>query len=428
MAASVQSGPFIVTGGQLYNTTLLSGVSPDLNQDAGPGLTYLGDSLPDFRFWWSGDYLSGRQGVAPAAYSAPFLTSVDQIPAAFGAAVLVAAATVTSGTAMTIKTTNATGFTTGIPIMPFNGVLNSAAVVTPACVLDFGFGFVTGTLNSTTWTVSDSRLFPVGMPLVIAAAGNAAGTAALLTWVTSQASSTTITTNDACVNSSGVTATPVGTGNIWNTREAQSTVYPTAAFPAVAVGPGLFFDPRQCVARGLSITCNNASGVGGVIKAVGYDVFGNPQTESITIAPGTSLVAYGKKAFKAITSLTPQFTDGTYTYSVGTSDVFGFMYRTDEWENTDVYWAGASMTANTGWTIADTTYAGQSSTTGDSRGTIQVSAQGGGSGIGTNNSNGTVSSLAMSGRRLMMAQSITLRNIITANPANPQPFYGQTPA
>ena len=57
---------------------------------------------------------------------------------------------------------------------------------------------------------------------------------------------------------------------------------------------------------------------------------------------------------------------------------------------------------------------------------IQVSASGGGTGIGASASNGTVSGLVMSGRRLEMRHLINIQSILAATPATPQPMFGAT--
>ena len=58
-----------------------------------------------------------------------------------------------------------------------------------------------------------------------------------------------------------------------------------------------------------------------------------------------------------------------------------------------------------------------------------VTAIGGGSGLsGGASTNGTISNLAMSGNRLVLAQRMPLFNVIRGTISNPVPFFGQTQA
>ena len=92
----------------------------------------------------------------------------------------------------------------------------------------------------------------------------------------------------------------------------------------------------------------------------------------------------------------------------GVVDVFGLVQRTDFLEETMVWWAGAlSAGANYGFTAADTT-SPATTTTGDVRGTIQTSAIGGGTGIGSTASNGSVSTITISGNRLRIQSAMTV--------------------
>ena len=163
---------------------------------------------------------------------------------------------------------------------------------------------------------------------------------------------------------------------------------------------------------------------GGTFTVSGYDYLGTLMTQTITVAAGTS-TGWSTKAFKHIASVTPNFTDAN-NYSVGTSDVFGFALRSMAWELTMVAWAGSTMTSNTGWVAADTATA--TATTGDVRGTIQTSASGGGSGIGATVSNGSLSSLALTGRRLFMAHRPRMIDNLATTPTNTVPLFGAAQA
>ena len=415
------SGPVVSWGLLDYLQASLGGPVADLNLDAGPAVLYQGFGIPDLRVLFQKDQSSGHTGVVPMVLAQPRVQSANVIPAAFGTATVAALANVTSGTAMTLVSTNSIAVGVNIPIVPTaatQGAWQGNAVITAPLVLDFGFAFVTGTAASATWTVANSQQFPVNTPIVIAGAG--AGGAPLLTWVTSQVSATSITTNDACVTS--VTAVPVGVGNRWMPREGFPVLAPTAHVPFRAAGIGAFLDPQQALARNLSVTGGtSAAGNAAGITIKGWDVYWQPMTETIA-APAAGVTTFGKKAFKGVLSATPNFTEA-HPYSVGTGDVFGFALRANFWEDTSVCWAAAAMTSSTGWTAPDGTNPA-TATTGDVRGTIQASAQGGGSGIGTTSSNGTVSSLSRSGNRLLLSQMAGFQGLTSGSPFQPQYLYG----
>lgn len=128
------------------------------------------------------------------------------------------------------------------------------------------------------------------------------------------------------------------------------------------------WDPTKLIARAVSIT-GLSSGVGGTVTVKGLDLYGNLQTDTVTLAAGANTVNT-LKAFKAITAVTPNFTD-TINVAVGTADVFGFPGRADIFADVLVYWNNALITANTGFVAADTT-SPATALTGDVRGSYAV--------------------------------------------------------
>ena len=126
-----------------------------------------------------------------------------------------------------------------------------------------------------------------------------------------------------------------------------------------------FYDPAKAIARAVSIT-GVINGAGGAFKVSGYDIYGFPMTETITAAAGVA-TTNGKKAFKYIASVVPQFADA-HTYSVGTTDIYGFPLYCKLWGYAGVAWNSADLTANTGFVAPDATVPA-TATTGDPRGT-----------------------------------------------------------
>lgn len=421
MAVSIIDGPHYAYGNMGAMQLATFGVSePDPNQDAGPNAMFQGNAFLDPRWWFPKDQVQGRTGIVPAHLMMAQARSVNQIPAALGAATIAPLANAATGVPMVLAAANATGITINVPMIPFNqgGIKNAALGANPtnAICLDFGFAFATVVSGNAQITVANAYDFFVGMPLVIAGAGNAGGTVPLLTNVKSIDSTTLITLQNTPLSS--VNPAAIGMGNVWGPDENWSNLAnmtPTAHLPWMAGGPGLFLDPRQAIARAVSIT-GVVSGTGGNFIVRGADIYGVPMSETIAAGAGVSTV-FGKKAFKYIFSVTPQFTDA-HTYSAGTCDTFGFHYRAPTWEDVEVSWNAAYMSATLGYTAPLALITASTATTADVRGTIQTSASGAGSGIGATASNGTVSGLAMSGVRLMIQQSIASNQALYAFPGS----------
>ncbi len=170
-----------------------------------------------------------------------------------------------------------------------------------------------------------------------------------------------------------------------------------------------FFDPTKGIARAVSITAS-ATSAGGNFLVRGYDIFGQAMSERITAV--TNSTVNGKKAFKFVASVTPQFSEGTagHTYSVGTSDVYGLNVRADRFTYVEWTWDVTEVTTSTGFVAADATNPA-TSTTGDVRGTIATPTA----------SNGV--------RRLYAAVGLTVANAVGASFAAVQAgIVGQTQA
>jgi len=129
-----------------------------------------------------------------------------------------------------------------------------------------------------------------------------------------------------------------------------------------------FFDPATCVGRAVTIG-GSASAAGGAFIVNGFDVYGFAMQEQITAAAGAG-PTNGKKAWKAITSVVPQFTDA-HPYSVGTTDIYGLGIFTRRFSHLAVVVAETWITASTGFVAADTT-SPATAITGDVRGTYAL--------------------------------------------------------
>lgn len=400
------------------------------NVDDGPNVAYQGTVFPSIR-----ETTFPKDGVGAGRSSGyldnPQIVTVDNIPQAATTTLIAAAnntttAAITNGVAMVLSTTAAgntvagtPSVATGVPIIPFG----SSTTTTAAVALDFGFTTGTTTAASSSVVVVNTALFTGGQWLVIGGAGNAGKTAALLTQVTGFTNATTITIAPAALGS--LTNAPIGSGNLFNSLTPPSTQFGPVQSTANAATPhwvaGMFrvFDPLQAISRIIAIATTNTSGAGGAFIVNGWDVHGQAMSESITVAAATTTSYYGKKAFKYIKSVVPQFTDATGSYSVGVGDAFGFPVRMDRYEYLNWCYNGVNAINQTGFLAAVLSAA--TNTTGDVRGTLQVSALGGGTSIGTAVASNNTS-------RLFVTQMLPVWNDVAGTPTNTPPFFGVTQA
>lgn len=164
-----------------------------------------------------------------------------------------------------------------------------------------------------------------------------------------------------------------------------------------------FYDQASFLARNVRIT-SGGNDTGITFTVSGYDVYGYPQTETITGASGG--VASGKKAFKWVTGVTHTGSVAS-TVTIGTGDVYGFPLRSDSFGYVYIIWNNTSITANTGFVAADTTNPA-TATTGDVRGTYATQSA----------SDGT--------KRLEIGQTLNIAGLNTTPISNG--IFGVTPA
>jgi hypothetical protein len=398
----------------------------------GPSLTYQGTVFPSLRGTFPKDGVGG--GRSGAYLDNPQFVLVDNIPQAATTTLIAAAnsssvAAITNGVAMTLSTTAAGNVVAGspsvapgVPIIPFG----SAAPVTTAMALDFGFTTGTTTAASSSVVVVNTALFTQGQWIVIGGAGNSGKTACLVTQVSGFTNATTITISPAALGT--LTNAPIGSGDLYNSLTPPSTQFGPSASTANSVTPtwlaGMFkvIDPLQTLARNVSITPVVTTGAGGGFIVNGWDIHSQAMSELITVAASTTTSYYGKKAFKYIKSVVPQFTDNTGSYSVGVGDVFGMPMRMDRYEYLNWCYNGVNAVNTSGFLGAVLSVA--TNTTGDVRGTLQVSVLGNGVATGVI----TVSVPSNNTSRLFMVQTLALWNDMAGTPTNTVPFFGVTQA
>ena len=408
MAETFFEGPAIALGPLIGGGSSKAGTPYN-----GPGAEYQGACVLD-----PSQYPANKDGVGSGRIKAwmnhSYFVMADNIPSAAGTATIAVLQPATlSGTPFTLITVAPGGSGAGVPSLGTSVPIIPSTGGSPVNVAAIDFGFTTGTLvaGNASITVPDSSLLEVGQWLVIGGGGNAAKTLSLFTQVMTVPDATHVTVSPA--PSAALTNAPIASAN-------QFGLFPSGAVPNAATpywngGTLAVFDPLETLARNVSVT-GSTGATGGTVIVTGYDVYNNIMHENLA-APASATTVFGKKAFKYILSAVPQFTDAGHNYSIGTGDVFGFHTRSDKWEYTNVFYNGAFMTATTGWLAGLAPTTASTATTADVRGTVQVSANGGGSPIG----GGTPTTGT---QRLTLFMTIPVTNMLLTTPAYLVPLFG----
>lgn len=409
--------------GPLVNMGAMEDSPATVQTNDGPSYSYQGNAIANVI-----GAAYNKDGVGPGRTSAfldnPRIVTVDNIPQAVSTTAIAAATTVVTATPITLATVNGAGSAAGaptlavaIPIIPFG----ASAVTTAALALDFGFTTGTTAAGSGAIAVSDTTVFTAGQWLIVGGAGNAGKTTSLIT----QVQTITATGITVLPIAGGTLANaPIGAANLFNNLTPPATQFgpsanvPTAWAPDLVGGALRLRNPLEMLARCISIGATSTAGAGGAFLVSGWDVYGQPMTETITPAAATTAFVYGKKAFKFIKSVVPQFTDSTGQYSVGFGDTFGFPLRQDRWETIEEMYNNTRVVTGVGF-LAPVLTNPATAATGDVRGTVQLS---------TNGANTAVASPVVATtdgtKRLTIIQTLPLWNDISATPLNTVPFIG----
>ena len=348
MSITANSGPYISFGQTPYGN--------EYNPDLAPSLFWGGVARLDPRTNFT--YLPGQgSGSFTAGFATSDTMTINYAPYTLSTSAIAAAANVVSGTAMTLVSSNSTS--TGVSVNASCINQTTGATVTGLLMVD-GYASFTGVVASNVLTVS-SLTGTVTVGMTLSGTGVATGTivSAQLTGPAGGAGTYTVTGN-ATVSSTTITGQTTGTASLGQPFGQSQTVY--------------VWNPQALVSRAVSVT-GSASSTGGNILISGYDIYGAPMSEVIAAPAGASTVN-GKKEFKYIASVTPQFTDA-HNYSVGTTDIYGLPLRSDFFGDVAINYNATAITANTGYTAAVTT-SPATATTGDVRGTyaLQSAADG----------------------------------------------------
>lgn len=396
MTATTLTGPLITAGNMMDG---LSGSPQNTAAAAGPNLEYHSAGFLDVRYWPLNKEQTGQPGAIPAFYHDPDCITVNAVPSAVGAT-LVAAQRATNGTALALVTGPVAGINLNVPYQNFA----TRATATGGVALDLGIETPTVTASSKTVTVANSSVYRTGQPIIITHVGNAAGTTHLFTYVVTIPTATSITIADTPLASNSTTSRIcTGLPGWANLNGATPARRPTVYAPYISGGPGLFYDETQGVERGVKIS--STAGPGGAFKLSGADIYGQTQTETITLGSGASS-GLSLKTYKMINSVVPAFSDTSGNYSVVTQDLYGFAFRSDFWEFAAVSFGGNAVSSSTGWTAGNQT---SPNVNASPRGTyaLQTSSQG--------------------ASRLVIYQNLPFLNVVRSSPDNPSPLFGVTP-
>src|SRR6266853_1568075 len=385
----------------------------------GPGLEYQANAFPDVR-WFPTRKDGIGPGRVPSHLNSPFTVSADTVPSAAAVATLAAAQALTAATPMTLVTVAPGGSaqsvpsTARVPLVPFQQ--NAGAVVIVSAI---DLGFTTGNITAGSVTVSniaDSSVFQAGQWVCIGGAGNSAKTASLFAQVVGFPSATSITLSTPSLGT--LTAAPIANTNYPAGPYSQPNTFPSGVDPYSVAGLARLFNPVEGLARCVSVTGNAASSAQSM-AITGYDIYGNLMHETIAFAGGAT-TKFGQKAFKYLLSAVASATDAGHLVSIGIGDTFGIHLRSDKWEFMNLFYNGNFVAAQTGsgWLTSDKTNPA-TATTGDVRGTWQVSANGNGA-----TPSFTGQAVTDGVKRLGIFQTIPLFNNIAGTPLNAIPMYG----
>ena len=370
MSNTAFSGPMIVFG---QNPLSPSDYNPDIG---GSSLFYAGAGFLDPRLTYT--YLPGESQSALDFGWLGFdnITTLSAVPYSAAAAAIVASANPTSATLSLVTTSSST---TGV-YYSTSFVRADTGATDTVLALD-AYASVTGTVANGILTVTaSSSQMPIGPGMVIL---TTSGTVSQGTALGSQIIAQLTTTGTYSSVSQGTTGTYQLTGNLTATSGTVTLAYQTpsqCAVPNNAQTPSQAnWSPQALLGRAVSITAA-ASATYATATVNGYDIYGYPMSEAITISAGSAV--NGKKAFKYIKSvvLSGGTADTTHAYSVGTADVFGLPLRSDTFgdiivNNATSLVATTLITAATNYLPADRTT--PSATTADVRGTFAATSSSG---------------------------------------------------
>jgi hypothetical protein len=369
MTVSAWSGPIITFGNET--------VAADYNPEGAASLFFHGTGYLDHRspFTYYPGQNFGQKTLGWLGSGARHMKTIYGPPVTKSTTLISGAgAHITAATAMTLISSTVAGAAVGVTVPRSDTNVNVTGLIAldplaMSCTANL-------TLNSNVLTVTatgtGSGNHPLGIsPGMVLTDGTTAGN--IPTGATIVAFGTGTGGLGTYIMSAAATATASG-----DTVTGLYTGFPNATpFGDYASGAQTvwLYNPKMMISRAVSITSTTSqvSGINFVVN--GLDVYGYPMSETITTSGTSATTTNGKKAFKYIKSVTPDTTDGTGNYSVGTLDIVGLPIRSEKFQvgaefDVALEMNNAVITSTTGYTTAVLTTA--TATTGDVRGTYAL--------------------------------------------------------
>ena len=393
MGQSVFTGPVISAGG-------FAGAPPgsqpaEYSVEIGPSIFWQGTGLlaPGV-----GSKDQKGMGAFPALFLSSSIIALSQVIQGAGVA-LTQAGIATTGVPLPITPTYAAGRAPGTP---YGGQLGVGIET------GFAAGITTANSGAVTVAANDAWRFAAGQFVSIAGAGP--GGAMLMTKITAVAG-TTLTINPPASTSQAAAAI----GSFSGDPSSYGFTLPVNYAPSMNGGAGRFLLPDCACARGVGVT-TLAGTPGGTILIQGLDIFMRPTSELLTLAAGAG-TTYGRKTYKVLLSATPNFTT-TSNVTVVTSDLIGLPIAVLPNEPVPVITeAGAARTGDP-LQYADLTNPA-TTTTGDPRGAVQLSAAG---------PNGAAAGATPDGvSRFVIVMMLNPAQVLGANQFNQGTLFGVAP-
>ncbi len=379
MSISAVAGPLVSFGQSTYPAM-------EYNGEAAPSLFYNGSAILDPRQPYT--FTPGQDAGQPVC---GFLGSNDVItlnstPFALSNTAIAAAANVVNNTPMTLVSSNSLAASgTGIAVAQTISRADTGVAVTGLLALDGGTtvsGYISNGTSGTAGNiliVSTASYAPLAIGMVISGTGITLGTQIIGYGPTVNATNgggaagfTGSYTVSGAPQAAGTSGSPLTiTAVLSNVSFTGSNAIINSRVPFGQLASVQLWNPTSLTARAVSVT-GSASASGGNFLISGYDIYGYPMSEVIA-GPASATTVNGKKAFKYIVSVTPQFTNAQ-NYSVGTTDIYGFPIRSDSFADLVINYSASlnpvQITSATGYTAAVSTFA--TTTTGDVRGTYAL--------------------------------------------------------
>jgi hypothetical protein len=380
MAETAFSGPLIVFGQSPY-------AGSEYNADIAPSMFWGGTAVLDPRLPYT--YLNGESQTSPDVgwLGADCITTQNIVPYTATAGAIVASASPT-GAALALVAANSA--TTGVYITPGitradTGALDTGVGGAGLVALD-AFTSVTGSFVNGVLTVTANTAMPITPGMQIVSVANlTSGTLGPVAAAPSSSNPPTIVLSQTAAGTGGQGVAGTYTTNNPGLNSTSGTItlaLPnplscTVPFGGFGTNGNLMWNAQSLVGRAVAVTA--AAGATYTTATVaGYDIYGYPMVEAITITAGSQVA--GKKAFRYIRSVTLSggSADTTHAYSVDTTTVFGLPIRSDSFGDLIVN-SATSVTAVTmitsaaGYLPSDRT-SPATATTGDVRGTYSFTA------------------------------------------------------